>query len=280
MWKGKTESGKFLHLVDSEYFGPWGPGYIVALGDQIGPEKIRRQRCPAIGYASWLPAEVARFMVSEGRCFLEAGRLLIVPASGVGCVSPGFGTMEQLVAEAAGAIPGTRGLQREERPFGLLPYSPDIPLEILIDFVRERSSEITRMRSLISQRAGYFRVHGLAEGPKSLERDIADALKLMRSLQRESKKQTGTNQTSEWVGLAVAPFRSDIAPFSDIDDVAFTPLLALESMGYGWKVSSTGSTNSNTRYEPSEGEAIGAWLVPPEPGMLFPFVVPNDPPGS
>jgi tetratricopeptide (TPR) repeat protein len=272
IWKGRTETGKFLHFVDSDYFGPWGAGYLVALGDQFKQKETGRSRSAAIGYASWLPAEVMSFLLSEGRPFMEAGRLLIVPASAVGCLSPGFGSMEQLVAEAACAMPATRGLQRDESPFGPLPYSPDVPSRVLFDLIEARTDELVRMRSLLSQRANYFRANGLAEPPKSLERDIADALRLMRSVQRADLGQAGA-AAIEHVGLSAAPFRTS-GIFAGSDQ-AFAPLLALESMGYAWKVSAQDSASIDARYEPSEGEAIGAWLVPPEPGMSFPMVRPS-----
>ena len=65
MWKGPTDSGSFLHAVDSEYFGPWGAGYIVALGDDIKGKKTGRIRHLAIGHASRLPAEALQFLMGD-----------------------------------------------------------------------------------------------------------------------------------------------------------------------------------------------------------------------
>jgi tetratricopeptide (TPR) repeat protein len=266
IWKGKTETGTFLHLVDSHYFGPWGAGYTIAMGDQFKQKETGRSRAAAAGYASWLPTEVMLFLLSEGRPFMEEGRLLIVPASAVGCLSPGFGSMEQLLSEAACAMPATRGLQRDESSFGPLPYSPDVPLRALFDLIKARTEELVRMRSLLNQRANYFRANGHAEPPKYLERDIADALRLMRSVQMTDLGQAGAAEI-EHVGLSVSPFRAT-SQFAGVSQ-AFGPILALETMGYAWKVGPQDLSRRDARYEPSAGEAIGAWLVPPEPGVSF-----------
>lgn len=270
LWKGPTNSGKFLHLVDGKYFGPWGAGYILTLAEYL-PDGAVRPRVPAIGYASWLPPDVATFMVNEGRGFIESGRLLVVPASAVGCVSPGFGAMEQLVADAANAMSGTLGLRRDECAFGPLPYSPDMALDALLEFIQARSDDLLRMRSLLHQRASYFKANGLLEAPSALRRDIADALTLMRSLQA-NEAHSEFLKADEHVGFAMAPFRGGRSKQPQARDDTFIPLLTLESMGYGWKIDAKATAAKSDRYEPAAGEAIGAWLVPAEPGMQFAFV--------
>lgn len=165
-------------------------------------------------------------------------------------------------------------MQQEEYPFGALPYSPDMPFEALIDFIEERSSDLIQMRSLFLERAHHLRINGYAETPKLLERNIADALRLMKDAQQRRIRQTESSQTFEGIRFSAVPFRNNNRCLSSNHDDTFAPLLALESMGYGWKVDSTKSMHHDARYEPSKGETIGAWLVPPEPGVALLHFVP------
>jgi len=49
-------------------------------------------------------------------------------------------------------------------------------------------------------------------------------------------------------------------------------------MGYGWKIGGSVQSCPAYRYEPAEGEAIGAWLAPPECGVSFPAIRPVEKP--
>ena len=268
LWKGPTKSGKFLHLVDGEYFGPWGAGYLLALGDEF-KSKTGRHRFCAIGYASWLPDDVAKFLLTEAKPFLASGRLLLVPASGVGCVSPGHGVMEQLLTEAANCIPVIQHEQQSDLEIGLLPYALDIPLDILFDFVNETQVDLLYMRNLLLSKTAHVKANGLQQSPKALELEIADTLKRLRSQNATLVSKRNLSAAEQEAQVGITPFHISGYGLVAADDAMFSPLLTLESMGYGWKIGGSAQSRPAYRYEPAEDEAIGAWLVPPECGVHF-----------
>jgi tetratricopeptide (TPR) repeat protein len=267
LWKGPTQSGKFLHLVDCEYFGPWGSGYLVMPIKEKLKSKTGRLRFPAMGYASWLPEDVAKFLVTEAKSFLASGRLLVVPASGVGCVSPGHGIMEQLLTEVANCVPAIRHDQRSDLEIGLLPYALDVPLDILFDFVSETSVDLKHMRQLLLNKTAYTRANGLQQSPKVLELEIADTLNRLRSKNAVLVSKRNLLAAEQEALMSITPFRIGGHGLFSADDSIFSPLLTLESMGYGWQIGASAQSRPKYRYEPAEKEAVGAWLVPPKCGM-------------
>jgi tetratricopeptide (TPR) repeat protein len=275
LWKGPTQSGNFLHLIDGEWFGPWGAGYILALGTQL-KSKMGRLRFPALGYASWLPDDVAKFLVTEAKPFLASGRFLLVPASGVGCVSPGHGVMEQLLTEAANCIPSIQHEQKSDLGFGLLPYAVDIPLDILFDFVNETQDELLHMRSLLLEKTANVKTNGLQQLPKALELEIVDTLKRLRHQNETLVKKRNLSAAEQDAHIGIAPFHVSGHGLVAENEARYSPLLKLESMGYGWKIGASAQHAQAYRYAPSEGEAIGAWLAPPEPGIRFLTVKKSD----
>ncbi len=271
LWKGPTQSGKFIHMVDGNVFGPWGAGYLVAFGTR-SKSKTGRRRYAATGHASWLPEDVAKFLVTEAKSFLASGRLLVVPATGVGCVSPGHGVMEQLLTEAANCIPAIQHDQRSDLEIGLLPYSVDIPLDILFDFVNETSVDLLRMRQLLLNKTAYIKANGLQPSPKALELEIDDTLKRLRSQNATLARKQNLSAAEQEAQMSISPFRVNGYGLLGADDAMYSPLLTLESMGYGWKVGANAQSRPAYRYKPAEGEAIGAWLAPPECGMRIAYL--------
>ncbi len=268
LWKGPTKSGKFLHMVDGNWFGPWGAGYLLTLGSEL-KSKTGRHRFMAMGYASWLPNDVMKFLITEAKSFLASGKFLLVPASGVGCVSPGHGVMEQLLTEAANCIPAIQNEQQTYIEIGLLPYSRDIPLNILFDFVNESQVDLLHMRRLLLSKTTHIKANGLQQSPKTLEFEIADALKSLRARNVTLVSKRNLSAAEQATQVGIAPFHLNGRSLVDTDDAVFSPLLTLESMGYGWKIGASAQSHQSYRYQPTEGEAIGAWLVPPEPGVHF-----------
>lgn len=65
----------------------------------------------------------------------------------------------------------------------------------------------------------------------------------------------------------MAPFHLSGHRLLTSQDGAFSPVLTLESIGHGWKIGTSGKGTAPYRYEPAEGEAVGAWLAPPKPGV-------------
>jgi hypothetical protein len=266
LWKGPTESGKFMHFVDGEWFGPWGAGYILAMGTKVKTQ-TGRHRFPAIGYASWLPEDVIKFLTSEAHSFLASGRMLLVPASGVGCVSPGHGVMEQLLTEAANCLPAIHREQDSSLQIGSLPYALDVPLDVLFDFVNEHQDDLLHMRSLIFRKTAGVKTNGLQPSSKALEIEIADTLKRLRYQNQTLVKKRNLSAAQQDAHMAIAPFHASGHGLVNTEDSMFAPLLTLESMGYGWKIGASAQSSPTYRYEPAEGEAIGAWLAPPKCGV-------------
>jgi tetratricopeptide (TPR) repeat protein len=277
LWKGPTRSGRFLHMVDGEWFGPWGAGYILALGTEL-KSPTGRSRFPALGYASWLPEDVTKFLLTEAKPFLMNGRCLLVPASGVGCVSPGYGVMEQLLTEVANCIPAIQQRSGSDLNVGLLPYARDIPLDVLFDFVNERENDLLHMRNLLLSKTANLRRNGLQPSAKGLELEIEDVLRWLRSQSTTLAHKRQLSPAEEDTHMGIAPFHVAGERLLGSGDVAFSPLLTLESMGYGWKIATSRQASSPYRYEPAEGEAIGAWLAPPEPGVRLLTVKTHDEP--
>jgi hypothetical protein len=257
----------FTHLIDGEWFGPWGDGYMIAAGTTL-KSRSGRLRLPAMGYASWLPDDVARFLTAEAKPFLAAGRLLLVPGSGVGCISPGYGVIEQLLAEVANCVPAVQQRRDDDQPMGPLPYSLDIPLPVLLDFVQEHEADLVQMRRLLLDKTAHIRRNGLQPSPKALELEIADTLRLMRSQNSFLAKRRQLSVTEQDTRIALAPFYTTGERLLSSPDRAFSPLLALESMGYGWKID-TAQRTSRYQFHPAKDEPIGAWLSPPESGARF-----------
>jgi len=266
LWKGPTQAGQVLHMIDGEWFGPWGDGYMLAMGDKY-TSKTGRLRFPALAYGSWLPEDAMQCLVTEGRAFLASGRALLVPASAVGCVTPGHGALEQVLTEAANCIPILGNRQESEREIGLLPYAKDIPLEVLFDFVSTQEDALLQMRRLIHKTTDDVRKNGLQPSSRAMEREIAEVLHLLRHENATTARKRQLATAEQDARIAVAPFH--IAGRSLVHENAetFAPLLTLESIGYGWKVGGNPPSSPRHRYEPAEGEAVGAWLAPPECGV-------------
>jgi len=266
LWKGPIESGQFIHMIDGEWFGPWGAGYMLAMRDKY-TSRSGRLRFPALAYGSWLPEDVARCLVTEARPFLASGRILLVPASGVGCVTPGHGVLEQLLTEVANCIPALRNRQESELQIGLLPYAKDIPLEILFDFVSGQENALLEMRHLILRKTEDVRKNGVHSSSRAMEREITEALRRLRQENTTIARRRQLSAAEQDARVGLAPFHLTGGSLVPRNDRTFAPLLTLESMGYGWKVGSPTPPSGAYRYEPAEGEAIGAWLAPPECGV-------------
>lgn len=269
VWKGATVSGDFTTLLDAEYFGPWGKGYTMALGSTT-KEASGRQRAFSIGYATRLPDTVIQFMQTEVRELLAAGKLLIVPASVVGCISPGWGPMEQCIAEAGNAIPGTRAKFDEVMGLGSLPYSPDLPIPALLEFADKYVADFIEMRKTLATQVAAYRQAGIESTDQRLQREIQDLLRMAAARQQADKITKKQRRAEESIGLATSPFRNGLR----LDAVAgaprtFEPLLALQTMGYGWKMGGLTNNDHHPPYQVTKGETLGTWLCPPEPSMSF-----------
>ena len=143
--------------------------------------------------------------------------------------------MEQLLTEAANCIPAIQHKQQSDLEIGLLPYSPDIPLDILFDFVNEMQGDLLYIRKLLLRKTAHIKMNGLQQSPKALELEIADALKRLRYQNATLVHKRNLLAAEQDAQVGIAPFYVDGHGLVATGDAMFSPLLTLESMGYGWK---------------------------------------------
>jgi hypothetical protein len=268
IWKGPTEDGKRLDALPecAEVFdGPGGAGYI--LGSPINDESSGRRVWLCLVHASVLPVEVVAFLMKEARPLLEAGRLVVVPATGVGCVHPGHGPLEQLLTESANAVAGLRGSGKSnEVPIGLIPYSPDAPFDLLADIAQAQQRELRKLRRLLVRRT-----HELAPNEagiianRELALEIHDVLSDLADQQSATARERGLASAKEPLNGSFCRFHRDgsrLLPCSASSPSPFAPLLTLHNFGYKWGVGSLGSQPQG-RYEPGKRAVVGPWLALP-----------------
>jgi hypothetical protein len=175
--------------------------------------------------------------------------------------------MEQLLTEVANCIPAIQPHRESDLNLGVLPFARDIPLSVLFDFVNERESDLLDMRALLLTKTAYIRRNGLQPSPKALELEIGDVLRRLRSQNHMLAQKRQLLAAEQDTHISLAPFHIAGDRLLASQEVTFSPLLTLETMGYGWKIGISNTGLSPYRYQPAEGEAIGAWLAPPEPGV-------------
>jgi hypothetical protein len=227
-----------------------------------------------MGDISIFPADVAAFLATEARPFIRSGRLVVVPAVGVGCINPGHGPFEQLLAESANAIPSIRWKGVEGTPIGYVPHSPNAPFELLAELAETESVRLRKLRLLLLKRSRQLKPDG-ANGleAKMLTLEIDDALRDLEDRNSAFARSKGLEKAKEPLTGATARFRSGGKRLTgSTPDSPFAPLLILRSLGYGWRVDGPQVPKFPPRFEPQEGDAIGTWLAPPTAGWSIPTV--------
>ncbi len=265
IWKGPTQDVKLLDVLpDLICEAPGGAGYFLSFA---GKDDSGRHLLWCMTDASLLPAEVIAFLMTDARPLLAAGRLIVVPAIGVGCVHPGHGPLEQLLTESANAIAGLRRSEKShEVPIGMMPYSPDAPIELLADIVQEQQGELRKLRRLLIKRTRELAPNeaGIISS-KELELEIDDALRDLADQQIATARKHGLSSTKEPLSGGFCRFHSDgsrLLPGSDESVSPFAPLLTLQNFGYKWGVGLPGA-QPHGRYEPGEKSVAGPWLALP-----------------
>jgi len=290
VWKGPMRSGVGLVPFPGDYSGPGGWGYMVCAGSRLNKAPTHKQDWfPALAYGSILPEEIGTFLATESVSLVELGRLLLVPASAVGCVHPDHGPLESLFAEICNATPCTKDSSLPQSPIGLLPYFPDAPIPALANIIGEHQATLHRLRLLLMRRTRELRSHSdLGPATKEIELEIQDALANLRELEGSLSRKHGWLRederfasgqlrfTEQQFVRAAAEARGSHPLFSlsevlgDRGKDVWSPVLFLENLGYGWRVEAPRMAATKPRYEPDAGEAVGAWLCPPSPGWSIP----------
>jgi len=267
IWKGPTRDGSGLDALpecDEMFNGPGGAGYI--LGSPVNDESGRRVWL-CLTHASVLPVEVVSFLMSDARQLLADGCLVVVPATGVGCVHPGHGPLEQLLTESANAFAGLRSSGKSnEVPIGMMPYSPDAPFELLADIAQARQGDLRRLRRLLIRRTRELGPNeaGIIAN-KELALEIDDVLRELAEQQSATALKRGISLAKEPLNGSFCRFHRDgsrLLPFSASSPSPFAPLLILQNFGYKWGVGSPDSQPQG-RYEPDKKSVVGPWLALP-----------------
>ncbi|HVT29799.1 MAG TPA: hypothetical protein VHE81_17405 [Lacipirellulaceae bacterium] len=277
VWKGPTESCMTIVPIhegygDEDEAGGWG--YMIAMGSVLKYKDSKRRWYPAMGQASLLPRDVAVFLANEARPFVQAGRLIVVPAVGAGCINPGHGPFEQLLAESANAIPCIRWKGVEGISIGLVPYSPNAPFEVLAEIAESESVTLRKLRLLLLRRTRELNLDGTAtRHAKELSLEIDDALRDLQDKHQIAARKNAFTSVDEPLHGAVAQFKQDGHRLgSVVPQSPFAPLLVLQTLGYGWRVEGTAIPKLPLRFEPEKGDVIGTWLAPPTGGWVIPTV--------
>lgn len=274
LWKGVTNNGLAITPFPEDYEDPGGWGYMVAAGTIMKKEGSSKKFYPAMAQISALPDEVAAFLATEARPFIQSGRLIVVPAVGAGCINPGHGPFEQLLAEAANAIPSIRWKGFAGTPIGYIPHSPNAPFELLAELAEVESDRLRKLRLLLLKRSRELEPGGgVGLAAKRLSLEIDDALRDLEERNNAVARKKGLDKAKEPLTGATARFRSSGKKLTGATpDSPFAPLLILQSLGYGWRVDGPEVPKLPPRFEPQEGDVIGTWLAPPSAGWSIPIV--------
>ncbi|MCI0350122.1 MAG: hypothetical protein L0Z53_11920 [Acidobacteriales bacterium] len=227
-----------------------------------------------LGYGSTLPSEVTAFLATEAKPFIQSGRLVVVPAVGAGCINPGHGPFEQLLAESANAIPSIRWKGIAGTPIGHVPYSPDAPFELLAEMASAESERLRKLRLLLLQRSRQLSPDGdVGLAAKVLSLEIDDALRDLEDRNSTAVRKRGLARAKEPLVGTTARFRLSGQPLGGRrSDSPFAPLLVLQNLGYGWRVEGADVPRFPARFEPQGEDVIGAWLSPPTSGWTVPML--------
>jgi hypothetical protein len=274
LWKGPTENGLAIVPFPYDYEDPGGWGYMIATGSEVQVEGSKKTWYPAMGQISIFPNEVAAFLATEARPFIQSGRLVVVPAVGAGCINPGHGPFEQLLAEAANAIPSIRWKGVEGTPIGYVPHSPNAPFELLAELAEVESERLRKLRLLLLQRSRQLKPDGeIGLEARMLSMEIDDALRDIEDRNNVFTRRRGLAEAREPLSGATARFKSGGEKLTDaMTESPFAPLLVLQNLGYGWRVDGPQIPKFPSRFEPQENDVIGTWLAPPSAGWVIPTV--------
>lgn len=275
IWKGPTVSSRVYCPVPDSFTSAGGGGYIAALVKGIprdhksatGMKMWEHDETAdgttpiiCVSHASLLPPEVGRFLCEDAVHLIALGRLIVVPATGIGGVGTGHGPVEALFAEACNAIPAIKG-DAARFPASWLPYFYDIPLNALAHVVQEFDEPLRRLRILLMRKARQFQSSGTTgTEAKELELELQD------SIAELTDAHAGLRRKHGW-GEAQEAFLSRQDGFTG---ESIAPILVLQNMGYRWRIErATTDSAAEMKMIPKANEPILTWLHPPDTKPKF-----------
>jgi len=188
-YKGKLESamvmGPIHESIGEVHGGTFGGhGYAITLGSRIGENWI-----PFMGWGNLFPEEIGSFLATEGRTLIAAGRLVVVPASLVGCSQSKVGWTDNLLVDGllggtVDIVHGSRSRSvaggRRQRVIDIaavsLPFIDGVPLTAVAQVADESAEWLLPLRRLLigSLESGALRWENW-ESIRALELDIRQA---------------------------------------------------------------------------------------------------------
>lgn len=287
LWKGPVFSGRVLTIVPALNGVQGGSGYVISGSAYQTPTS--EDWFLATAYGSFLPNDVIGFLTGEALPLLKLGRLLLVPAVGVACVSAGHGPIESLFAEVCNATPMLKtGYAKNEFPLGYIPYFPDAPIEAIADIIAGDEGTLRGLQSLLLRRTRELRHHQEESAAfRELEFEILDALAELKDRQNGTSRKKGWSIASEALGGSSVSFdREELlraawqsqsgtglysygTPERAISAAEWMPVLTLASLGHQWKVAPARADRTSIKVYrgPSATDVVGTWLAPPDEGV-------------
>ncbi|MHB8173812.1 MAG: tetratricopeptide repeat protein [Nitrospirota bacterium] len=265
LWKGKTNNVLAIAPFPEDYAYPGGWGYEVDFGSVLKKKGSKKKWHPAKSSgSSLLPIEVINFLTTEALPFIQSGRLIVVPALGVGCINPGHGPLEQLLEKAANAIPNIRWKGFEERPIGFVPYSPDAPLDLLAELAEAELANLQKLRLLLLNWSRELKPDDDRD-TTMLSLEIGRALRELEEKNVKFANKKGLEKAKELLTGTTAQFRLNSKKLAGIiPDSPYTPFFILKSLGYRWQVDGLQALRLTSRFGLQEGDVIGTWIAPRE----------------
>lgn len=123
----------------------------------------------AVGWANYLPREIAEFLATDALALLRSGRLVVFPAPLVGCTQTSVGWTDNLLADALlGGVVKTASLGPKERPEGKtmpidrvfdlsttrIPFIDNVPLCDLDSVLDDSAAWLSPLRGLLRSSIG------------------------------------------------------------------------------------------------------------------------------
>jgi tetratricopeptide (TPR) repeat protein len=295
LWKGPILSGGMVMVpVHQDYEGPGGWGYMIAAANDMRPDEDPEDWnwSPAMGWATLLPEDAARFLFEEARGFFESGRLFLLPALHVGCIDPGHGPMERMFNEITNANPVLSSQGSNSQAISLsslpLPYFPDAPLSELARMVEGEGDSLLETRRALRSWAKHLADRDHFETQDVIRECYERVESALRNVER---KFNDLARKLEWAKLGgnIHSYIFDAARFdtepknlvaaeltalhSELRTSPWYAYFRLSSQGYRWDLMRKGSKSSRRDQKNLHPDRIYHWLVPPQAGWTIPITV-------
>ncbi len=167
-WKGLLHPALGIVPMPDELGPPGafgGQGYTRTSDTLVGKEGYH----VAVGWANYLPREIAEFLATDALALLRSGRLVVFPAPLVGCTQTSVGWTDNLLADALlGGVVKTAALGPNEKPEGRplpadrvfdlgtagIPFIDNVPLGDLESVLEDSAAWLSPLRRLLRSSIG------------------------------------------------------------------------------------------------------------------------------